>query len=146
MIFFLNPIFTALLAAVVLGEPFGCFEGICAALCMVGAILVSKPEFVFGGNDAIPDDTTSSGRMFAVLCALLGAMMSAFAYITVRKVGKGAHFLVHTVYFGLVSLAVSIPALFTFQEFVVPQGWYQYFMLFTTGTTAFIGQCLLNKG
>ncbi|KAI8149951.1 hypothetical protein BJV82DRAFT_4949 [Fennellomyces sp. T-0311] len=146
VIFFLNPIFTALLAALVLGEPFGWFEGICAALCMVGATLVSKPEFLFGGNDATPDDTTSTGRMFAVFCALLGAMMSAFAYITVRKVGKGAHFLVHTVYFGLVSLVVSVPALFMFQEFVVPRGWYEYFMLFTTGTTAFIGQCLLNKG
>ena len=147
VIFFLNPTFTAILAALFLGEPFGWFEGICSALSMIGATLVSKPEFLFGGgDDDLPKDSTAAGRMFAVFCALIGAIMAALAYVTVRKIGKGAHFLVHTVYFGLISSLLAVPALFFFQEFVWPQGWYEYFMLFMTGVTAFVGQCLLNKG
>ncbi|KAI7855873.1 aspartic peptidase domain-containing protein [Circinella umbellata] len=145
VIFFLNPTFTAILAALFLGEPFGWFEGICSALSMLGATLVSKPEFLFGGGD-LPKDSTTAGRMFAVFCSLIGAMMAALAYVTVRKIGKGAHFLVHTVYFGLISSIIAAPALFFFQKFVWPQGWYEYFMLFMTGVTAFVGQCLLNKG
>ncbi|KAI9491490.1 hypothetical protein BDB00DRAFT_789482 [Zychaea mexicana] len=146
VIFFLNPTFTAILAALVLGEPFGWFEGLCAALCMLGATLVSKPEFLFGDDHDVPQDSTAAGRMFAIFCALLGAVMSAFAYVTVRKIGKGAHFLVHTVYFGLISCVISPPALYMFQEFVWPKGWKEYGILFMTGVTAFIGQCLLNKG
>lgn len=110
---------------------------------MVGAILVSKPTFLFGGDDM---ETGSLQRALAVLAALVGALMAAFAYVTVRKIGKGAHFLVHTVYFGLISTVTSIPMLFAFQEYVAPEGWKEYGMLLMTGVLAFIGQCLLNNG
>ncbi|KAI7880193.1 hypothetical protein K492DRAFT_147515 [Lichtheimia hyalospora FSU 10163] len=143
VVFFLSPTFTAILAAIILGEAFTFFDGLCATLCMAGAILVSKPTFLFGGDDM---ETDSLQRALAVLAALVGALMAAIAYVTVRKIGKGAHFLVHTVYFGIISTVTSIPMLFAFQEYVAPEGWKEYGMLLMTGVLAFIGQCLLNNG
>lgn len=143
VVFFLSPTFTAILAASILGEAFTLFDGLCATLCMVGAILVSKPTFLFGGDDVESD---SVHRALAVLAALVGALMAAIAYVTVRKIGKGAHFLVHTVYFGGISTVTSIPLLFAFQEYVAPEGWKEYGMLLMTGVLAFAGQCLLNRG
>lgn len=116
---------------------------------MIGVVLVSKPQFLFGGETPIQDDEddmTEWKRLFAILCALLGAMMSAIAYVTVRKIGRGAHFMVHVVYFGLVSIVVSPIGMFLFQTPVVPQGSYEYTMLLLVGLTAFIGQCFLNQG
>lgn len=149
VVFFLGPAFTAILASLVLGEAFSLFDGICSVSCMIGVVLVSKPQFLFGGETPIQDDEddmTEWKRLFAILCALLGAMMSAIAYVTVRKIGRGAHFMVHVVYFGLISIVVSPIGMFLFQTPVVPQGSYEYTMLLLVGLTAFIGQCFLNQG
>ncbi|KAI8141581.1 hypothetical protein BJV82DRAFT_518116 [Fennellomyces sp. T-0311] len=144
VILYLNPAFTTVLAALVLDEPFRWFEGLCVTLCLSGAVLVTKPGFLFG------NDSTSHGhgseRPLAVLAALFGALLTAVAYCTIRKVGKAAHFLVHTIYFGVIACLISLPTLFTLQTFIKPEGWRQYGGLLMTGISAFVGQCLLSKG
>ncbi|KAI8089574.1 EamA-like transporter family-domain-containing protein [Halteromyces radiatus] len=147
VIFFLGPTFTAILAAIVLGESFTLFDGICSALCLVGVILVSKPEFLFGSNngDFINEDASWT-RILAILCSLLGAVMSAFAYVTVRRIGKGASYMVHVVYFGGISTVVSALGMWLWQGYISPSGWKEYTMLLLVGISAFIGQCLLNQG
>lgn len=149
VVFFLGPAFTAILAAIVLGEAFTLFDGVCSVACMIGVVLVSKPQFLFGGNSAHDDSAETISewkRLFAILCALLGAVMSAVAYVTVRKIGRGAHFMVHVVYFGLVSAVVSPIGMALFQTPVMPHGSYEYSMLILVGLSAFIGQCFLNQG
>lgn len=149
VVFFLGPAFTAILASLVLGEAFSLFDAICSISCMIGVTLVSKPQFLFGGDAPTEGDEgvlDEWRRLFAIACALVGAMMSAVAYVTVRKIGRGAHFMVHVVYFGLVSAVVSPIGMFLFQTAVVPQGSYEYEMLLLVGLTAFIGQCFLNQG
>ena len=148
---YLNPIFTTVLAALVLSEPFYLFEGSCVISCFIGALFVIKPEFMFGTSsdkDITPleHDHQVKERGVAVLVALMGAFLSAVAYCTIRKVGNAAHFLVLTIYFGAVGILISIPPLLTFQTFIRPKEWSEYCMLLTTGVTAFIGQCLLSKG
>ncbi|KAI8382339.1 hypothetical protein BD560DRAFT_386289 [Blakeslea trispora] len=146
VVFFLGPSFTAILAALVLGEAFTLFDGVCSAICMLGVVLVSKPHFLFGGQDNATNDGADWQRLFAIFCATLGAVMSAVAYVTVRKIGRGAHFMVHVVYFGLISGICSPIGMFLLQEPVLPHGVYQYSMLVLIGFTAFVGQCFLNQG
>lgn len=114
--------------------------------CLAGVVLVSKPQFLFGGDDKESKDVSEWARLFAIFCALLGAVMSAIAYVTVRKIGKGAHFMVHVVYFGAISSAFSLVGMFAFQKPVAPHGMSEYNMLLLVGITAFIGQCFLNQG
>ncbi|KAG2177946.1 hypothetical protein INT43_003193 [Umbelopsis isabellina] len=147
VIFFLGPIFTALLATVALHEPFSLFDGICATFCLVGVVLVSRPEFLFGKAVLhVQEMDAESERIFAIICAVIGAMMSAVAYVTVRKIGKGAHFMVHVVYFGALSSALSPIGIWGFQHFVMPETFNDYLILVLVGTFAFLGQCLLNQG
>lgn len=141
----MGPAFTAILAAIVLGEPFTLFDGICAVACLIGVGLISKPQFLFGG-ESNEGDASDWKRILAIFCALLGAVMSAVAYVTVRKIGRGAHYLVHVVYFGLVSMVVAPIGMFLFQTPVVPHGWNDYSMLILVGLFAFVGQCFLNQG
>jgi drug/metabolite transporter (DMT)-like permease len=148
VVFFLGPAFTAILASLVLGEAFTLFDGICSVACMIGVVLVSKPQFLFGGETPAHDEEAINEwkRLFAILCALVGAMMSAVAYVTVRKIGRGAHFMVHVVYFGLVSIVVSPIGMVLLQTPVMPHGSYEYGILVLVGLSAFIGQCFLNQG
>lgn len=141
---YLSPAFTTLLAALFLNEPFRWFEGLCVTLCLSGTVFVAKPGFLFGTDSKSHDD--GSQRALAVLAAIFGALLTAVAYCTIRKVGKAAHFLVHTIYFGVIGTLVSVPPLLTFQTFAKPEGWSQYGGLLMTGISAFIGQCLLSKG
>ncbi|KAI8065312.1 hypothetical protein BC940DRAFT_259332 [Gongronella butleri] len=141
VVFFLGPVFTAILASIALHEPFTPFDMVCSVVSMAGIVFVSKPQFLFG--DVSID---SWERLFAIFCALMGAVLSAVAYVTVRRVGKGAHFLVHVVYFGFISLIMSGVGLVLWQEYVPPSGWTEYGGLTLVGILAFFGQCLLNKG
>ncbi|CEP08185.1 hypothetical protein [Parasitella parasitica] len=49
------------------------------------------------------------GRSFAISCSVAAALMSAMAYITMRKVGQ-QHVMVHVVYLGLVSTFLGVIA------------------------------------
>jgi drug/metabolite transporter (DMT)-like permease len=123
----------------------GVVLGICSVFCLFGVVLVSKPEFLFGSGDIVGDDDASWTRIIAILCSLLGAVMSAFAYCTVRKIGRGASYMVHVVYFGGISCVISAIGMY-FQGAIMPSGAKEYTTLLLVGITAFIGQCLLNQG
>lgn len=64
-----------------------------------------QPQFIFGGKTPT-EDTTEQKRLYTVFCALLGAMISAVAYVTVRKVGRGTHFIVRVVFAFLFSIFI----------------------------------------
>ncbi|KAI9302070.1 hypothetical protein BJ944DRAFT_167948 [Cunninghamella echinulata] len=155
VLFFLNPLFTAILAAIFLGEAFTIFDMLCSACCVVGIILVSKPEFLFGGHspssphddngsDLLSDKDNALSRVLGISAALVGALLAAIAYVTVRKIGKNVHFMVHVVYFGFVSTVFSILGMIFFQKPVMPTS-SDSIPLLLVGLTAFLGQCLLNK-
>ncbi|KAI9278214.1 hypothetical protein BDA99DRAFT_553877 [Phascolomyces articulosus] len=152
VLIYLNGAFTTLMAALVLGEPFRRFEGICVSFCLIGAILVSKPDFLFGtilhdhGGDNDNGGDGNSAKGLAILLAITSAFMSSITFCIIRKIGKAVHFLIYTVYYGAVTVVICIPALLTFQPFVWPQTTIEYTMLFTSGICAFIGQCFLSKG
>ncbi|KAI9278207.1 hypothetical protein BDA99DRAFT_491456 [Phascolomyces articulosus] len=151
-IMYLSPIITAILAALVLGESFYLLEGLCAAFCLTGALIVLKPEFLFElllpllTAPSHTDDKEQRG--LAIFAAIGGAVLTAVVYCTIRKAGaKGpVHFLVHIVYLGAMGALISIPPLLTLQPFIRPKSWIEYGMLGMTGISAFIGQCLLSKG
>jgi len=105
---------------------------------------VAKPEFILpssSDNDIINMDT------IYYLLPFFGACMGSFAYIIVRYIGYGVHFLVHIIYFGLVSSVISGFALFVFhtQKPVMPESTFDWIIHILIAVSAFIGHCLLNK-
>ncbi|KAI8142649.1 hypothetical protein BJV82DRAFT_613696 [Fennellomyces sp. T-0311] len=149
VMFFLGPAFTSVLMSILFNDAFTVFDGFCSILCTVGVILISQPRHLFG---KVRDDDSSTlkdmQRTFAIICALAGAFMSAGAYVAVRKVGKGTHFMVHVFYIGFIASLISPAGLVAFQKFVRPQDHTlnDWIHLSFVGVLAFIGQCLLNQG
>jgi drug/metabolite transporter (DMT)-like permease len=97
-----NPVFTALLAALLLREPFRGADLASVFISLVGVVLVARPRALFGG-DAVPLDPRVVG------VSLLGAMCSASAYIVVRKGRRLDHPLVTVFWFPLVATPLAIP-------------------------------------
>ncbi|ORZ03605.1 hypothetical protein BCR43DRAFT_483640 [Syncephalastrum racemosum] len=137
----LGPAFTAIVLSLLFDDPFSVSDMLRVFLCVVGVVLIAKPPPLF-------DCHSSEQRAFAIAYALLGAMLSAAAYVAVRK-SKNTHFIVHTVYFGVASVVLCPLGLYLFHgDFLLfferpRQDWLH---LATVGMLSFVGQCLLNQG
>ncbi|KAJ1943023.1 hypothetical protein EC988_006340, partial [Linderina pennispora] len=107
VLFFTNPLFTALFAYWLMREEFTMRQRILTLVCLVGIALIVKP--------------TMEGVSPWALCALLGAASAALAYASIRLAGPSVHALVHVVYFGLLGMVGSAAvSFFNGETWVVP--------------------------
>jgi drug/metabolite transporter (DMT)-like permease len=136
MIQYLHPVFTALLAAVVLGERADRSLVASVLLGSAGVLLVTRPAFLFDAVGATLDP-------LGVAAALGGALLTAVAYVGVRELSRTEHSLVIVLWFPLVSLPASLPA--TLAQGVWPRG-FEWLALLGVGIFAQIGQVCLTRG
>jgi drug/metabolite transporter (DMT)-like permease len=133
---FTNPVFTAILAALFLGESMGRSELLGLTLSLGGVLLVAQPSFIFGDAGARLD-------LVAVAAALVGSMFSSVAYTTVRKLRETDHALVIVFYFPLVATPGSIPVMAQHALWPTPTEW---LLLLTIGIVTQVAQVFLTKG
>ena len=134
VIHFMNPVFTALVAAVVLGEHLGVLETLLVVGSMAGVVLVARPSFLFGGAGALDP--------FAVGVALAGALLAAGAYVTVRRLRGEAPMLI-VFWFSAVSTVLALP--FVLRNPVLPSPTV-LLVLLGVGLTTHVGQVLITYG
>jgi drug/metabolite transporter (DMT)-like permease len=130
-----NPVWTTLIAAVVLREWIGGRQVGLALLSLAGVVLVARPGALFGARV----DALDPG---AVGVALAGAIFSAAAYVTVRRL-KGETAMVVVFHFAAWSTALSLPMLL--RDAVMPRGW-DWGLLLAIGVTTHLGQIYLTLG
>jgi drug/metabolite transporter (DMT)-like permease len=124
------PIWTALLAWLALREPLGRGTAPALILGMAGVVLVARP-------------TSLSFDTLGIAIALAGAMCSAAAYVTVRRLSRTEHPLVIVLYFALVAFPASL--LWAIPEWVTPTPT-EWLILLGIGVTTQIGQVCLTYG
>ena len=129
-----NPAFAAVFAVFVLGERIRPREVLCISLSIAGVLLVARPGFLFGAGTGL--DPTAVG------IALLGAILSAAAYVTVRLLAA-EHHLVVIFYFAVISSVGSIPG--TLANAVVP-GARELLLLLGVGISTQLGQIYMTRG
>ena len=129
-----NPAFAAVFAVFVLGERMHRREVLCVALSLAGVLLVARPGFLFGSGTALAP--------LAVGIALLGAVLSAAAYVTVRLLAA-EHHLVVIFYFAVISSLGSIPG--TLAHSVMPGG-REILLLLGVGISTQLGQIFMTRG
>lgn len=132
---YVNPVFTAIGAAIFLREGVSRGLGLSFVFCLVGVVLVARPALLFG-------ETVSRLDPGVVAIALLGAVLSAGAYVCVRRLGASEHPLVIVFYFPLVALPFSLPLVA--RDAVMPQG-LDWWMLLGVGVSSQLGQVWLTR-
>ena len=133
---FTNPIFTAILAALILREHVSARLLVVIVISLAGVVAVRRPEFLFGGVAEPLDDT-------AVWVALGAAFLSGCAYVTVRRLAATEHPLVIVFYFPLVTVPLTLP--FVWSDLLWPQGW-EWAALVGVGVCTQLGQVYLTHG
>jgi drug/metabolite transporter (DMT)-like permease len=137
VIHYTNPVYTALLAAWFLGERLHSRTVLCALASLAGVVFIARPAFLFGGLGAVPIEP----RYLAASVA--AAVLSAGAYVTVRKLGKSEDPLVVVFYFPLVSLPLVLPLVVPRWVWPTPLEWLS---LIGVGVTTQIAQVNLTRG
>ena len=130
-----NPVFAALLAAVLIRERLGLRELVGVVASMVGVVLIARPSFLFA--DAAPIDPLH------VVIALSGALFSATAYVTVRMLRGADDALVIVFYFPVVTVPLVLP--FAIAGWVAPTI-AEWVVLLGIGITTQIAQVYMTRG
>ena len=130
-----NPIFTAVLAAWVLGERMSPRAVVFVATSLAGVILVARPSFLGG--------TSATIEPVHVAIALLGALSSASAYVMVRRLRGIDHPLVIVLYFPLVTVPLTFP--FVLAGWTWPSPW-EWVVLLGIGASTQAGQVYMTRG
>jgi drug/metabolite transporter (DMT)-like permease len=137
---YLYPTFTALLAWLVLGERVGKRVLAAVAVGWGGVLLVAHPGTLLAGSLG-PARLTLP--LPAVLIALAGALLTAVAYVSVRKLRNSEHPLVIVFYFPLVAVPMSLPLVLLDPVWPTPV---ELLWLLGVGVFTQMGQVTLTSG
>ncbi|MFN9757970.1 MAG: DMT family transporter [Planctomycetota bacterium] len=131
------PLWTAVFAAFALREPITGRVGAALALAFAGVLLIAQPSWLLGGAAA------ADVAFDCALVGLLSAVLSAIAYVTVRRLGRSEDPLVVVWYLPVVTLPVSAP--FALAQWVWPdaRGWA---LLAGIGVVTQFAQLALTRG
>ncbi len=129
------PTFTALAAGIILRERIEKNIWIALLLGWSGITIIVKPDWLGLSSEGLP--------LFGVLIALGGALLTALAYVCVRKLSTKEHPLVIVYYFPLVSIPVTLP--FILEAGLWPLG-IEWLLLLGIGILTQAGQIWITKG
>ncbi len=131
-----SPVFTAWLGWVLLAEALTRGEAVLSGAGLLGVLLIARPTFLFGGEMRLD--------AFATLVGVLGAVFSAMAYVSVRKLGRTEHPTIIVFWFTVVTVPASFPGMLLTNA-VWPTVT-ELLLLAGVGITAVLGQLYLTHG
>ena len=129
------PTFTALAAALFLGEQLRPSIVLAVLLGWAGIMLVAQPDWLNGGMTSLP--------MTAIVIALGGAAFTALAYVCVRRLSRTEHPLVIILYFPMLSVPLTLPLVA--RHGVMPVG-AEWIWLLGVGVFTQLGQIWVTEG
>lgn len=130
-----NPVYAVLFAVPFLGERLRLREVLSVVVSLAGVAVVMRPGFLFGEGATLPPVVVGIG--------LAGAVCSAAAYVTVRKLGATEHPAVIVFYFALVSTVGSVPTALPGALWPTPTEW---LVLLAVGVFTQAGQVAITHG
>ena len=134
VIYFTNPVLTALAAAVVLREHMGWKEVVLVGISLGGVLMVARPSFLFGAGQALDP--------VAVAIGLVSAAFGAASYVTIRSIRRDPPLLI-VFYFSLITVLLAGPL--SVRSFVVPTPM-DVLVVTGMGVSTHVGQLWLTWG
>ena len=106
-ILFTNPVWTTILAYVILHEDWGRFDFAALVFTLAGTILITRPTFLFSRSETVGYTSSLSLTAFATVLVFGASFMESLSYICVRKLEKPRVFVV-VFYYGVIGLFIGI--------------------------------------
>jgi drug/metabolite transporter (DMT)-like permease len=133
----LNPIFAAILAAVLLRERIGARLALASALCLAGVVAITRPATLFGADEA------AHLPALGIAAGLGGAVASSLVFVLIRSIGSKEDPLVVVFYFPLVTVPVVLPLAIAGWVWPTPLEW---LTLLGVGVATQLAQIHMTRG
>ncbi|KAK2462439.1 hypothetical protein APHAL10511_005536 [Amanita phalloides] len=147
---FLAPLCITIAGSMLLKEKITKEEVLAGIISLLGAVLIARPPFIFGGDDSRIDnalESTAAQRIIAVGAVMIGVLGATGAFISIRAVGMRAHPMHHMAYYSFLSAVQSvIGAMITRTPIVLPTQPLYLGTLVMIGVFGFIAQLLVTVG
>lgn len=142
---FTSPIFTLLIACIFLGEKASLVEIVSLGVSLCGAVIVTKPSFLFSGSDG-PEPLPLKG----VLVACVASLSAGTVFPIVRHLGilKVPDVLIVN-WQAIAGFILSVPCLFVAgqqSEVKLPNSFLEWFIMSTVGPVGFAAQSFMVWG
>ena len=131
---FTNPVFTAVIAALFLGEALRPREFALALASLAGVVVMVRPASLLGVGEQLPP--------LAVASSLAAALLAAVAYVLVRQMRRLDAMLI-VFHFAAISVVGAAPGMLA--SSVMPRG-VEWAVLAAVGVSTFFGQVFLTLG
>ena len=129
------PTFTAIAAWLLLGERLRRRIALAVVVGWIGVICIIQPAWIGTGLVGL--------SLIPALIAVAGALFTALAYVSVRRLSKTEHPLVIILYFPMVSIPLTLPAVV--QQGIWPAGM-DWLWLLGVGVLTQMGQIWVTQG
>jgi drug/metabolite transporter (DMT)-like permease len=131
---YLSPIFTIILAAIVLKEKIFKIQWILIILAFCGVLVI--------GYDNLLPSSAAAIEPFWMILGIVSAFFSAIAYVAIVKLKKTDQPITIVLYFPM--LALPFTGIWCLFEFVLPMGW-EWLVLILIGIFTQMAQILMTK-
>ena len=138
-IFYCAPAITMLLSSLVLAEPITFLDVVAVIISFIGVLLISRPGF-----DVV--NISKSDRIIGSLLVFASAFSCSAAFVVVRALGTGIHFMASVFSLGFASMALStaLGGAINPTDFISMK--VAAVLVFFASLFAFFGHCCNNKG
>lgn len=134
----LNPLFAAVLAAIVLGERIGARLAIATVFCLAGVLAITRPATLFGAGEL-----AANLPALGIAAGIAGAVSSAIVFVLIRSISSREDPMVVVFYFPLVTVPVVLPL--ALADWVWPTA-LEWLILVGVGIATQLGQIHLTRG
>lgn len=141
-VYYIYPGFIVLLSLIFLKrEKLKLFDFICLFACFLGALLIVKPNFIFNNRIA---STDNNGYLFALV--VLAAFVKAIEDVTVRNIGKKAHFLIFPFMYSIFGMVVFATPMYLFDTTYPILKYHDFILLFFIAVCTYLYQTFMALG
>ena len=106
-IFFINPVWTAILAYFFLREKWNKYDSLALALSVAGVVLVTRPSFLFPTQQSVTSSNVT-GKILSYAVSFTGSVGNALCYILVRKSITATPSLTFVFHYGIASTVFGL--------------------------------------
>ncbi|XP_006820228.1 solute carrier family 35 member G1-like [Saccoglossus kowalevskii] len=144
VLYSIRPIITAFMSCCCLSESVTWLDFVLGFVSIVGIAAITKPEFIFG-NLSFNESMTSGHYVLGNCMAIVVALFSSLAFVSMRKLGKKVSVLAIIFYTSLCGVVITSIPLYIMNRFSLPSSLSEWQYVVVTVLSSLLAELVFLK-
>jgi len=130
-VFYIYPGFLLIFSVIFFKEKIKTFDVLCLFACLIGAILVVKPNFIFRHDEKrIFKNKSEENNFLYYLLVLIAAVIKAVEDLIVKDIGNAVHVLSYSYFFTILGIILFPIPMLLFNKIIINLSIFEYTIIF----------------